>query len=174
MASNQITHRQAWRRTDNHSPGTAKVELITEPLPSPLDATSVLIRVHAISLNYRDANIAHGGNPWPVIPHGILGNDASGEVIGVGDKVTEFKIGDRVAPITDTKQITGRETGRSWLAAEEDGVMADFIVFDESALVKLPEHLDWVAAATIPCAGTTAWSAIKGVGLGQTVLIQGK
>lgn len=174
MASNQITHRQAWRRTDNHSPGDPKVQLVTEPLPSTLDSTSVLIRVHAISLNYRDANIAHGGNPWPVIPHGILGNDASGQVMAVGDKVTELKVRDCVAPIIDTKQITGREAGRSWLAADEDGVMANFVIFDQSMLVKLPEHLSWVAAATIPCAGTTAWSAIKGVGLGQTVLIQGK
>lgn len=94
--------------------------------------------------------------------------------MAVGDKVTELKVRDCVAPIIDTKQITGREAGRSWLAADEDGVMANFVIFDQSMLVKLPEHLSWVAAATIPCAGTTAWSAIKGVGLGQTVLIQGK
>ncbi|KAH8692325.1 alcohol dehydrogenase [Talaromyces proteolyticus] len=166
------THRHAWRRTDDYTPGTAKIKLITESLPLPLDPTLVLVKIHAVSLNYRDANIAHGGNPWPVIPNGILGNDASGEVIGVGDKVKDFKIGDRVAPVTDTELITGRESGRSWLAANEDGVMADYIVFDESRLVKLPVHLDWVSAATIPCAGTTAWSAVKGARPGKTVLIQ--
>ncbi|KAK2597308.1 hypothetical protein QQS21_006082 [Conoideocrella luteorostrata] len=167
------THRQAWRRTDDYRPNTPKVKLIREALPLPLDPTSALVKIHAVSLNYRDANIAHGGNPWPVLPHGILGNDAAGEVIDVGEKVRSIKVGDRVAPITDTQLITGRETGRSWLAADEDGVMADHIVFDEALLVKLPGHLDWVGAATIPCAGTTAWSAVKGVSPGKTVLVQG-
>lgn len=167
------SHRLAWRRTDNFSPGAAKLELVREALPTTLDPTSVLIKVHAVSLNFRDANIAHGNNPWPVLPKGILGNDASGEVIATGDKVKSLKVGDRVAPIADTELITGREQGRSWLAADEDGVMADQIVFDETRLVTLPAHLDWVAAATIPCAGATAWSAIKGAGPGKTVLIQG-
>lgn len=168
-----VTHRQAWRRTDNYSPGAAKLTLVTEAVTWPLEPTSALVKVHAVALNFRDANIANGGNPWPVIPNGVLGNDAAGEVIAIGEKVKTLKVGDRVAPVTDTELITGRETGRSWLAANEDGVMADYIVFDETRLVKLPEHLDWVSAATIPCAGTTAWSAIKGASLGKTVLIQG-
>lgn len=173
MSAPKVTYRQAWRRTDDFTPGAAKVKLVEEALPLPLDPTSVLIKVHAVALNYRDANIANGGNPWPVIPNGILGNDAAGEVISVGDKVRSLKVGDRVAPVTDTELITGRESGRSWLAANEDGVMADHIIFDESRLVKLPEHLDWIKAVTIPCAGTTAWSAIKGISPGKTILIQG-
>lgn len=167
------THRQAYRRTDDHTPGTPKVYITTEALPLALAPTAVLIKVHAIALNYRDANIANGGNPWPVHPHGILCNDAAGEVLAVGDKVKEFKVGDRAGPITDTENITGREPGRSWLAADEDGVMADHIVFDERVLCKLPEYLSWEDAAMIPCAGTTAWSAVKDVGIGKTVLIQG-
>jgi NADPH:quinone reductase-like Zn-dependent oxidoreductase len=174
MSVSKATHRRAWRRTDDYAPGTAKVKLVEEPLPLPLDPTAVLIKIHAISLNYRDANIANGGNPWPVIPNGILGNDAAGEVLAVGDKVRTMQVGDRVAPVTDTELITGRETGRSWLAADEDGVMADHIVFDETKIVKIPDHLDYVSAATIPCAGTTAWSAIKGAGPGKTILIQGE
>ena len=85
--SNLPTTRRAFRRTDDFTPGTPKVKLVTEELPSKLPATSVLVKVHAISLNYRDANIANGGNPWPVIPKGILCNDAAGEVIAVGDQV---------------------------------------------------------------------------------------
>ena len=174
MSTPRVNHRRAWRRTDDFTPGTAKVKLVEEPLPLPLDPTAVLIKIHAISLNYRDANIANGGNPWPVIPNGILGNDAAGEVLAVGDKVRTLQVGDRVAPVTDTELITGRETGRSWLAADEDGVMADHVIFDETRIVKLPDHLDYVRAATIPCAGTTAWSAIKGASPGKTVLIQGR
>ena len=133
----------------------------------------MLIRVHAVALNYRDANIANGGNPWPVTNNGIPCNDAAGEVIAAGDKVRSLKVGDRVAPITDTENLTGREAGRSWLAADEDGVLADYVVFEEWKVCKLPGYLDWVSASIIPCAGTTAWSALKGVGIGQSVLIQG-
>ncbi|KAI8266981.1 hypothetical protein K4K56_004579 [Colletotrichum sp. SAR 10_98] len=154
MAENLPTHRRAWRRTDDYTPGTPKVTLVTEALPLPLAPTQVLIKVHAVALNYRDANIANGGNPWPVIPHGILGNDAAGEIIAAGDKVKNLRVGDRVSPVTDTEFVTGRETGRSWLAANEDGVLADYLVFEEHLIAKVPEHLDWVNCAILPCAGT--------------------
>jgi len=168
-----MTTRQVYRRTDDHTPGTPKVKLVSEALLLPLASTSVLIKVHAVSLNYRDANIANGGNPWPVTSHGIPCNDAAGEVIAIGEAVNTLHIGDRVAPIVDTENITGRETKRSWLAADEDGVLADHLIFEEHKLCKLPTHLDWIEASLIPCAGSTAWSALKDVGIGKSVLIQG-
>ncbi|KAK5164124.1 uncharacterized protein LTR77_010215 [Saxophila tyrrhenica] len=164
----QPSSRKAYRRTDDYTPGTPKVKLVSEEIPSPLPPYAVLIKVHAVSLNYRDANIANGGNPWPVTPNGILCNDAAGGVISVGERVTRFSQGDRVAPIVDTANITGRETRRSWLAADEDGVLADYIVFDEDKVTKLPQHLDWIEASIIPCAGVTAWSALEGCGMGST------
>ncbi|KAK7421375.1 hypothetical protein QQX98_002269 [Neonectria punicea] len=173
MNNIQVTSRQAYRRTDDYTPGSPRVKLITEPLPLPIGPTSVLIKVHAVFLNYRDANIANGGNPWPVIPHGVPCNDAAGEVVAVGENVTTLVLGDRVAPTTDTENITGRETARSWLAADEDGVLADYLVLDEKKLCKLPAYLDWVEASIIPCAGVTAWEALKCVGIGKSVLIQG-
>lgn len=174
MASIPIKTRQAFRRTDDHTPGTPKVKLVTESLPQTLDPTSVLIKIHAISLNYRDANIANGGNPWPVIPNGILCNDAAGEIIAVGDKVKTLKLGDRAAPIIDTENLTGREPTRSWLAADEDGVLADHVIFNEKVVCKLPDYLDWVQASIIPCAGVTAWASLKDVTIGQSVVIQGQ
>lgn len=173
MATDLPTTRRAYRRTDNFIPGTIKIKIKTEALPLPLAATSVLIKVHAVALNYRDANISNGGNPWPVTPHGVIGNDATGEVIAVGDQVKTLKIGDRVGPNTDTENITNREWRRSWLAADEDGVLADYLVYDEKVLGKLPTYLDWVQASIVPCAGVTAWSALKGAEIGQSVLIQG-
>ncbi|KAL8853178.1 MAG: hypothetical protein Q9221_001912 [Calogaya cf. arnoldii] len=168
-----ITTRRAYRRTDDYTPGKPRINIVTELLPLPLPATKVLIKVHAVALNYRDANISNGGNPWPVTPHGIIGNDAASEIIAVGDQVRFLKIGDRVAPNTDTENLTGREPTRSWLAADEDGVLADFLVYDEKVLGKLPTYLDWIQASIIPCAGVTAWSALKGAVIGQSVLIQG-
>lgn len=137
-----VTSRQAFRRTDDYTLGSAKVKLVTEDLPLPLHSTAVLIKVHAVSLNYRDANIANGGNPWPVIPNGVPGNDAAGEVIAVGDRVSLVSVGDRVAPITDSKYVSARSTGRSWLAANEDGTLATHLIFDENLVTKLPAHLD--------------------------------
>ena len=167
------SQRRAVRRTDDHTPGAPRIRFVTEDLPQALHPTAVLIRVHAVALNYRDANIAHGGNPWPVIAQGIPGNDAAGEVVGAGSRVSLVRVGDRVAPITDSAFVTARSTGRSWLAANEDGVLATHVVFDETLVTRLPAHLDWVQASMLPCAGTTAWSALKGAAIGQTVLIQG-
>jgi NADPH:quinone reductase-like Zn-dependent oxidoreductase len=67
--------------------------------------------------------------------------------------VKALAVGDTVGPIIDTEYISWREAGRSWLAAGEDGVMADHIVFNELVLCKLPAYLDWMSAATIPCTG---------------------
>ncbi|KAL8883475.1 MAG: hypothetical protein Q9192_007146 [Flavoplaca navasiana] len=160
MSVKEITTRRAYRRTDDYTPGKPRIEVVTEPLPLPLSPTKVLIKVHAVALNYRDANISNGGNPWPVR------HDAAGEIIGLGDQVKFLKIGDRVAPNTDTENLTGREPTRSWLAADEDGVLADFLVYDDKVLGKLPTYLDWVQASFVPCAGVTAWSALKGAGIG--------
>lgn len=173
MTEVQSTKRQAWRRTDDYTPGTAKLKLVTEEYPT-LTPTSVLIKVHAVSLNYRDANISNGGNPWPVTDNGIICNDAAGEVIAIGDKVKHFSVGDRASPVIDTEYITDRSTGRSWLAANEDGVLATRIVYDEDMLSRLPTYLPWEQACLIPCAGVTAWAAMRGVGIGKSVLIQGK
>lgn len=170
----QTTSRRAYRRTDDFAPGASRLKLVTEDLRLPLHPTAVLIKVYAVSLNYRDANIANGGNPWPVIPNGVPGNDAAGEIVDVGDNVSLVSVGDRVAPITDSKYINARSTDRSWLAANEDGTLATHLILDERVVTKLPAHLDWIQASIIPCAGTTAWSALKGVRAGQTVLIQGR
>lgn len=170
----EVKTRRAFRRTDDYTPGTSNIKLTSEALPLPLSATKVLVKVHAVALNYRDANISNGGNPWPAIPHGVICNDAAGEVIAIGDQVKTIKVGDRVAPNTDTENLTGREPTRSWLAADEDGVLADYLVYDDKVLGKLPTYLSWTQASIVPCAGVTAWSALKGAEIGQSVLIQGK
>ncbi|KIL94434.1 hypothetical protein FAVG1_02998 [Fusarium avenaceum] len=142
---------------DDYTKDTPKVKLVTEDLPLPLHPTAVLIKIHAVALNYRDANIANG----------------AGEVVSVGNIVSFVSVDDRVAPITDSEFVNARSTGRSWLAANEDGLLATYIIFDKNLVTKFPDYLDWIQASIIPCAGTTAWSALKGTTIGQTVLIQG-
>jgi NADPH:quinone reductase-like Zn-dependent oxidoreductase len=57
-----------------------------------------------------------------------------------------------------------------------DGVAAEYVVFDEDGLVHVPKHLTDEEAATLPCAGVTAWNAVVVSGCvkaGDTVLLQG-
>ncbi|KAE8446475.1 hypothetical protein EG329_011938 [Mollisiaceae sp. DMI_Dod_QoI] len=167
-----ITSRTVYRRN------TSKInalDVLNEPR-NPLKATEILIRVRAISLNYRDVNILNGTNPWPVSADGIPCSDAAGEVIAVGAEVSRFKIGDRVSPIFDQKSITGLEQSREWLGGEVDGVLSDYVVFSEEKAVLVPGHLSWAEAACLPCAGLTAWNGLAVGGelaSGKTVLIQG-
>ncbi|KAM0324636.1 hypothetical protein ACHAQA_008026 [Verticillium albo-atrum] len=169
----RVTSRRVFRRTDAFKEGVAKVELVTESLPSELPANSILIKVAAVSLNYRDANIVNGGNPWPVIPKGIPGSDAAGTVIAIGSSVKKLSLGDNVVPILDQENISGREKGRRWLVADVDGVLGDYIILDEELVVKTPAYLDPREACTLPCSVLTAWNALQGISIGKTVLIQG-
>lgn len=174
--------RRCYRLRDNNvggverpNDGGSEFLRLTEEEISLQTPTSVMIRIHAVSVNYRDTNIMHGGNPWPVIPHTIPCSDAAGEVISIGPDVTRFKVGDRVNTLIDQACITGRENDRCWLVADAEGVLADYAVFDEQTLVKIPDHLSWQEASLIPVAGLTAWSAlgVGEIGIGKTVLIQG-
>lgn len=78
MPDTQVTARHTFRRTDDYTPGIPKLKLVEEALPLHLAPTSVLVKIHAVAINYRDANMANGGNSWPVLPNGILCNDAAG------------------------------------------------------------------------------------------------
>lgn len=166
--------RECYRRFGETSPQSLKPMKEEIQLSEPTD---VLIRIHAIALNYRDVNILNGTNPWAVSATGIPCSDAAGEVIGIGRSVTRFKISDRVSPIFDQNSVTGFEQTRLWLGGEIDGVLATHVIFPEEKLVKFPEHLSWAEAACLPCAGLTAWNALAYNGsliAGKTVLIQGK
>jgi NADPH:quinone reductase-like Zn-dependent oxidoreductase len=68
------------------------------------------------------------------------------------------------------------EKSNSALGGAIDGVLAEYVVFNEQGLVKIPEHLSYEEAATLPCAALTAWNALVTEGqlkAGETVLLQG-
>ncbi|KAK4570423.1 hypothetical protein LTR86_002503 [Recurvomyces mirabilis] len=165
--------RTVWRRNT----ASRSLACHTEPLPDRLPPTSILIKVHAVSLNYRDMNILNGTNPWPTLDDGIPCSDAAGEVIAIGDSVARFGVGDRVCPILDQLAITGDEQRRAWLGGEIEGVLASHIVMDQETCVRLPAHLPWEESACLPNAGVTAWSSLvdssRNLRAGQTVLLQG-
>ena len=146
--------------------------------PSGLLPHEVLVEVHACSLNFRDLIVTKGGYPRndtsPVVPL----SDASGEVVGVGSAVTKWSEGDRVMPNFLARHFAGgltEEAARSSLGGGLQGVLAERIVAEEDALVRVPTHLSHGQAATLPCAGVTAWNALTSAGLkpGDTVLLLG-
>ena len=81
--------------------------------------------------------------------------------------VTRWKVGDRVAPIFVQRWLGGDllpEYMPSALGGPSDGVLAEQIVLSEEGLVRIPSHLSFEQAATLPCAAVTAWNAalVKG------------
>lgn len=130
---------KAFRRTADGS----SVEMTEEKLPSSLQPHQVLIRIHAVSLNYRDVAMMNGKYPVPVIDRGVPASDCAAEVVTVGSEVKGFRPGDRVAPIFDLKNITGTEDEVEVLGGDVDGVLRQYAVFDQRVLVHLPKHLPW-------------------------------
>jgi NADPH:quinone reductase-like Zn-dependent oxidoreductase len=145
------------------------------PQPSPGE---VQVRIRAISFNYRDLMMVKGlYNPKMKLPR-IPCSDGAGEVSAVGEGVTAWKPGDRVAGAFMQNWLDGPLTpakAKGALGGDIDGMAAEYVVLKESGLVRLPSHLNFEEAATLPCAAVTAWNALAAGKLrpGATVLIQG-
>lgn len=144
--------------------GIDKLRLVELPDPVP-DRSQVLLRIRAVSINYRDLMVVSGTyNPRMKVP-AIPFSDAAGEVVAVGEDVTKWKLGDRVMPIfaqrwfegdsSEEKRRTSLGAGAQW-----DGVLRETAAFDQESVVGVPEHLSFEEAATLPCAALTAWHAL--------------
>ena len=139
----------------------------------------VRLRVHAVSLNYRDLMVADGKylgtHDAPLIPC----SDGAGEVIKVGSQVTRVRVGERVAASFFPNWIRGTPTPQTTAAAlggSVNGMLAEEVVAHEEALVKIPAHLSYAEAATLPCAAVTAWNSLfvtGGLKPGDSVLLLG-
>ena len=157
--------------------GVDSLEFIERPTPTP-GPGEVLVKVYAISFNYRDLMVVKGlYNPRLKLPR-IPVSDGAGEVEAVGEGVTAWKVGDRVAAIFMQNWIDGPPTSdksRGALGGDIDGMLAEYAVLKDSGLVAIPEHLSFQEAATLPCAAVTAWNALAAGDLkpGGTILIQG-
>ncbi|KAJ5661587.1 uncharacterized protein N7477_009203 [Penicillium maclennaniae] len=165
-----MTTYKAYRRSTN--PGRQTLIPVTETIPA-LKPSEVLLRIHAVSLNYRDVAMMDGKYPVNVIPHGIPASDCAAQVIEIGPEVNQFKIGDHVAPIFDLNNLTGTEDEMRALGGDVDGVLRQFAVFEQDVLLHLPKYLSWEEASCIPCAGTTAWNALAMPRSHGTALLQG-
>ena len=157
--------------------GIDSLELVERPTPEP-GPGEVLVKVRAVSFNFRDLLMVKGlYNPKLRLPR-IPCSDGAGEVVSVGDGVTAWKPRDRVAGIFMQNWLDGPLTPaktKGALGGDVDGMLAERVVLKATGLVALPEHLSFEEAATLPCAAVTAWNALSAGNLkpGATVLIQG-
>lgn len=125
----------------------------------------VLVKVHAVSLNYREISIlVHGRYPLPVKPDVVACSDGAGEVVALGPGVTRLAPGQRVvASIFPHWQDGPFGLSRAaQLGGSLDGMLAQHVVLPEAALIPVPAHLSYDEAAALPCAGATAWHALHG------------
>ena len=157
--------------------GTGLDGLTVQDEPDPvLNSGEVLVRVHATSLNYRDYMLAAYRPPAALKPGVIPLSDGAGEVVAVGSGVTRFKVGDRVAAIFTQNWLYGSRrhvlTGGA-LGGECDGMLAELRALPQDGLVHIPDHLSYAEAACLPCAGVTAWNALRHVRADETVLLLG-
>jgi NADPH:quinone reductase-like Zn-dependent oxidoreductase len=155
------------RRYEIREPkGIASLQLceVENPRPGP---GQVLVDMKAWSLNYRDLSMPRGGYPGndkvlrapPLVPV----SDGAGEVLAVGPGVKEFAPGDRVVTCFFQDWQDGEvtaETKASALGGAIDGVLAERVVLDAKGCVAAPPSLSFEQAATLPCAGVTAWAAL--------------
>lgn len=153
-----------------------RIEERPDPEPGPGE---VVLKMSAVSLNYRDLLMVRGTyNPRQALPL-IPASDGVGTVVAVGAHVTRVALGDRVCPIFATGWLAGepaREKLKTTLGGPLDGTLTELMKIDAEALVKIPDGLSDVEAACLPCAGVTAWSALvthAGLTAGDTLLALG-
>ena len=114
-------------------------------------------------------------SPVPLVP----GSDGAGDVVETGSAVTRFKVGDRVTTSFFPDWIEGPPTPQKIagaLGGGGAGTLAEEIVLAEHSLIRSPRHLDYAQAATLTCAGVTAWRALfvaARIRPGETVLLLG-
>ncbi|MEQ7917637.1 NAD(P)-dependent alcohol dehydrogenase [Xanthomonas sp. WHRI 1810A] len=159
--------------------GLDNLVLDQTPIPEP-KAGELLVKVGAVSLNFRDKAIVDGiyephKVPKPLIPV----SDAAGTVVAVGEGVSRFKVGDRVNSHLYSRWIDGPpgpDEPEYCFGSPLPGGLAEYMIIHEESAVGAPQNMSDEEASTLPIAALTAWYALMDYGQikpGETVLIQG-
>lgn len=157
--------------------GPAGLALVERERPTLAHPDDVLVRIGAVALNQRDLWLADA--PDTGSTH-VPASDGAGEVVAVGPAVTRLKVGDRVAASFFPRWVDGPPTPDKTAGAlgggRGPGLLAEYVAMPESAWLVVPPCLSLAEAATVPCAGVTAWNALFEAGAarpGETVLLLG-
>jgi len=157
--------------------GLEHLALATRAVPK-AGPKHIVVQLKAACLNYRDLATCMGlagQHALPLVPL----SDGAGIVVDVGDEVTRVAVGDRVCPLFFQTWIAGAPTLDNLMQAlggPLDGCAQDYVVLSQEGVVKVPDYLSDLEAATLPCAALTAWRALIVEGrlkAGDTVLVQG-
>lgn len=160
--------------------GLENLKLTERPVPKP-GPKQVLVKVKAVSLNYRDKAIVGKMYLPDIMPKGLIPvSDVAGEVVGAGAQVTKFKNGDRVISHLYPTWTDGlkqpHDVSMHALGGPIDGGLAEYMLLDEEGAVPAPASLTDEEASTLPIAALTPWFALAEHGkitAGQTVVVQG-
>ena len=164
-------------RFDN-SRGLDGLELHDEPVPSP-QRGELLLKIRAVSLNYRDVAIPLGRYVRDSKSGLVPCSDAAAEVVEVGEGVDDYRPADRVVSIFQPRWFGGPPpptANADSYGSGQDGWLAEYKVVSRESVVPIPAGMSDEEAATLPCAGVTAWNALGGpapIRAGQTVLTLG-
>ncbi|SEW37910.1 zinc-dependent alcohol dehydrogenase family protein [Chitinophaga arvensicola] len=169
MKSYQIT-------ADYSIPSLAlKEQSIRELLPN-----EVLVKISAVSLNYRDLLVVTGFGRWKPPVGRVPVSDGVGYIVDKGSAVTTLSLNDRVAGLFLPNWIDGKLSAEKLLnplgGGSRDGLLQEYAIFDQHELIQIPAFLSDEEGATLPCAGLTAWNGIierGNITPDSTVLIQG-
>jgi len=159
--------------------GPDSLQLVDLAVPKPA-TDEILVRIRAVSLNYRDLVITRGAYRKQQKHESLIPtSDAAGEVVETGAAVAGFQTGDRVIALFYRDWLAGepdQQSIKSDWGRDRDGMLCQYKLFKAQHLVRTPSHLSDLEAACLPCAGLTAWNAIIGEGktrAGDLVLTQG-
>jgi NADPH:quinone reductase-like Zn-dependent oxidoreductase len=156
--------------------GLDHLKVVQKQDPTPKSG-EVLVRWHATSLNYHDYLVAVG--TIPVMNGRIPMSDGAGEVVAIGPDVMDWKVGDQVMSMffPGWNEGTPSLMKIAGVSGETiDGYITELSCLPAHAITKIPSGYSYTEAATLPCAGLTAWNALTHTGglmAGQSVLIQG-
>jgi NADPH:quinone reductase-like Zn-dependent oxidoreductase len=175
-ASHHPSRMTAWTTGGDGIDNLAQVQV---SVPKP-ERGEVLVKITALSLNYRDLMVINGVGGWKPTKRIVPISDAVGTVVEVGDAVSRFTVGDSVSAVFLPKWHSGQLTRESYVSPTggpvRRGMLAEYVVVDQDEAAMSPRGLDDMHAATLPIAAVTAWHAVarrSHVQPGDTVLIHG-
>ncbi|RGP53653.1 zinc-dependent alcohol dehydrogenase family protein [Pseudomonas abyssi] len=167
-----------WKVTLGEKPGVSQLKREKTTVPRPA-VGEVLVKVKAVSLNYRDWEVING-QYHEVFSSGMVPlSDGAGEVVEVGEGVDRWQPGDRVIGSFWQGWLAGdlkNAIAPRSMGGPLDGMLSEFVSLPANGLVLCPSHLSYEQAACLPCAAVTAWQALVVEGhvkAGDWVLVQG-
>lgn len=143
----------------------------------PPQAGEITVRIHASSLNYHDLGVVSGA--MAPQERRIPMSDGAGEVIAVGEGVTEFAVGDAVVSTFFPDWLDGAPPDNGFRRVPGDGIdgyAREQVTLPATAFTRAPAGYTHAEAATLTTAGATAWRALfedNRLKPGDTVLVQG-